>query len=674
MSKHLNTPIPLQLSFREDEHCYLVVKVPNDREWIRSVKSCLYLLSRGRFWAGDSRYNSIRDASKIGYSIFESICMICDEIATASDINLILESIAELSRSMEDMQITVSPQISLSSGCGCGCKDETVTDPITDPSDDPIADPSDDNPPIDGEHLEYRCKACHLAVDQLSGFWVNAKNNSTNLTTFVSVMSGIVALMPALKAHALTLSGISVFIGGLSSLLPLDEIADYIDQNKSQLVCTIYSAPSALAGRDAFVNYLYNTLVTGGSMQLDTWAGLRLSIDLIDWDGIYTNNQIDTSGVIPVGGCAECDQPSPPEPVDEPDLSDGLPQAYNNITADGYCMTFPTFITKVGGDGGIRYRRVTSDSFYLAGTANNQARIAIGRPSVDVVGLIFNVSTPSGSGSGSVTFSNNDLYDNNGLISTSSFTATTGQTVALENGGIADPSIVDHADTGSDFFQDGASPSLNEIWVKLNTAGGVLIRDIRYVYDCSSVSTQKPPTDHPFGQPPLPHFYFKALPISSITSVNGGTFSQVNNALHTEVSSTHEANKGYDAECAQPAPANGEFAGVSFVSTSYTGGGQDIGIQTGSASISTVNLYAQPSNESNIWNVVKSISELSNIPTQERADFISWLSDNESSFTTVKRSYEGREQDGIRILKNQGTGTDSITLRYWAIMYDPTVG
>ncbi len=485
--------MPIPRDGAGDGHVCFKVTIPDTREWRRTLKSTIGLMTRGRFWMTDEREGSIKWAQQIGLEILDSLaecdCMSidCDICAEFTSINERLDTITTALQELNDMNITVSPIMTQT--CGC-CGEGGTTPPTDDPTDTPLdspPDPSDDPASIDNSSLEYRCLATGKAVNNLHDWWVNAKNNASNISAFVGLMSGIASVLPALKAYVIPITAIGGFVASLSSFLPLDEIADAIDSRKQAMICVLYEAGTPQQGKEGLINYLWYELVNTQSMSVDTWAGLRLSLDLIDYDGIYTLGAIDVSNTIIVGNCESCNDPVgvvPPPP--DPDPNEELPLSYSAIEEIGYCLIPPNNVERFAGDDGVIFDRLDNDSFGVTGGSNALVRVEIGRPNLNILGIIFSTESTTNGGETNYSIMNNTLYDGNGFMGTSNLNSQTPKVVAYTDSDFLDLTGV--ADVASGGFISGENTEANQAWFRLNQSGNLIVKSIRWVYECDDTT------------------------------------------------------------------------------------------------------------------------------------------------------------------------------------------
>lgn len=115
----------------------VVMCIPNDDEWIATLRGVVFALTRGRTWQRDHRENSIRQAQAIGYAIYDSL-MICN-----------------LQQSLESIASAIDRLANSASPC-CG---DTI------PPTTPTVTPIDENNPTIPPHVPNEGEndaLCHL--------------------------------------------------------------------------------------------------------------------------------------------------------------------------------------------------------------------------------------------------------------------------------------------------------------------------------------------------------------------------------------------------------------------------------------------------------------------------------------------------------------------------------
>lgn len=204
-----------------------------------------------------------------------------------------LEALNELIGALQDqttaiqnlvLSTTVKPTINVDcGGCGCGGGTDPPSEPGTEGGDPPpgFEEPTDEMgepaPPGSPFYQTRKCKIANFIVDDL--FLLLEKLDEGNVINYISISSGaFIAALSIIVGGVLTgplgiIVGVlgvmaSVAITFLTYEIDLPVFATLIDDNREDLVCSIYTASDATAAKDAMRTVLEDAEASTGMLAL----------------------------------------------------------------------------------------------------------------------------------------------------------------------------------------------------------------------------------------------------------------------------------------------------------------------------------------------------------------------------------------------------------------------
>jgi len=229
-------------------------------------------------------YNAVDSESGSDYQLFLSVTnqLQLEVIDMACDIQAGLESIGN------GLQAIAQSMGGGGGGGGCPSIGSPVFNCIVNlddqdligPPDQDIGDPEVDPPPEGfetwAEYYDYKCRAAHF-IWSLERKHMVALRNFEGLTVVASIVSPVIAGLIGVLPAAMTPAGFVVFVTSIVAIgvlagvswFYMDEMIDYWDENKSDIVCAMYysgTSPQAVSALSNALEDAIQAIVSWGAL------------------------------------------------------------------------------------------------------------------------------------------------------------------------------------------------------------------------------------------------------------------------------------------------------------------------------------------------------------------------------------------------------------------------